>query len=161
MATTLDHHTSWSLPMWTDITHYLPKFKSTVLTGLDAAGNPYSLRCRPSPDSISQTLRLSLPDDIPLKNGPACMLFHKHDARLWNLLSFVVRGVLERDGQNWIFRPESFVPGVGIGGIPSYFRFLVNGRKATNQYLQNRGLVRPQIPWEEWREVFDQTESSV
>mgnify|MGYP001563759021 CR=1 FL=1 len=146
--------------MWTSLTQYLPKFKDGVLTGLDADGGPFSLRCQPQPDSAARVLRLSLPGNTPLRPGPACLLFHKHDDRLWNLLSFVVRGTLERDGQDWILRPEQFVPGVGIGGLMSYVRFLVNGRRTTSRYLRKRGLARPHIAWREWQEVFDQAKEA-
>ncbi len=146
--------------MWNSIAQYLPKFKNGVLSGLDADGSPFSLRCQPQPDSAAHVLRLPLPDHTPLRPGPACLLFHKHDDRLWNLLSFVVRGTLERDGQDWILRPEQFVPGVGIGGLMSYVRFLVNGRRTTSRYLQKRGLARPRIAWLEWQEVFHQAKET-
>jgi hypothetical protein len=146
--------------MWDSLLHYMSKFNSAVLTSLDAVGCPFSVRCQPQPDSTVRVLRLSLPEDTPLRPGPACLLFHKHDDRLWNLLSFVVRGTLEREGQGWILRPAQFVPGVGIGGLMSYVRFLVNGRRTTSRYLRKRGLARPRIAWHEWQEVFDQAKET-
>ena len=146
--------------MWANISRYLPKFDSAVLSGLDAAGRPFSVRCRPQADSANQVLRLPLPEAAPLMPGPACLLFHKHDDRLWNLLSFVVRGRLERDEQGWVLRPSQFIPGVGIGGLMSYIRFLVDGRRTTNRYLRKRGLPRPRIPWHEWQAVFDQAKEA-
>lgn len=142
--------------MWPEIARYLPKFDDAVLTGLDTAGHSFSVRCRPVPDPVSEMLRISIPDTVPLQSGPACLLFHKHDDNLWNLLSFVLRGSLECHGNTWIFVPEVFIPGVGIGGITSYLKFLIHGRRATNRYLRKRGLARPKIPWDEWQEVFDQ-----
>jgi hypothetical protein len=146
--------------MWTSLAQYLPKFRDGVLTGLDAEGSPFSLRCQPQPDPAARVLRLPLPEEAPLRPGPACLLFHKHDDRLWNLLSFVVRGTLERNGQEWILRPVHFVPGVGIGGLMSYVRFLVDGRRTTSRYLRRRGLARPRIPWREWQEVFGQAKET-
>ena len=146
--------------MWPNLTRYLPEFENGVLTGLDAAGRPFSLRCQPQPDATAQLLRLSLLEKTPLRPGPACLLFHKHDDRLWNLLSFVVRGTLERDGQDWILRPLQFVPGVGIGGLMSYVRFLVNGRQTTNHYLRQHGLARPLIAWHEWQDIIAQAKKT-
>ena len=152
--------------MWADISRYLPKFNSAVLSGLDTAGRPFSVRCHTQADSANQVLRLQT-DAVgfaqwaaPLEPGPACLLFHKHDDRLWNLLSFVVRGTLERNEQGWALRPVQFIPGVGIGGLMSYVRFLVDGRRTTNRYLRKRGLARPSIPWHEWQEVFDQAKEA-
>jgi hypothetical protein len=35
--------------MWADITKHLYEFESAVLSGLDEAGYPFSVRCRPYP----------------------------------------------------------------------------------------------------------------
>lgn len=148
--------------MWDSLVSYMPRFNSAVLTALDSSGHPFSLRCRPQAEAVAQVLRLPLPEAeaTPLMPGPACLLFHKHDDRLWNLLSFVVRGTLERDGHGWVLRPSQFIPGVGIGGLMSYIRFLVDGRRTTNRYLRQRGLPRPRIPWHEWQEVIDQAKEA-
>jgi hypothetical protein len=141
--------------MWTEINRYLPKFKSAVLSGLDANGRPFSLRCWSQPNDVGE-LRLELPAYIPLEAGSASLLCHSHDERLWNLLSFVLRGRLEKEGQAWVFRPEQFIPGAGIGGLLSYVRFLRDGRRTTRRYLQKRGLTRPRVPWQEMQDIFEQ-----
>ena len=142
--------------MWSEIERYMPEFKSGVLTGLDTDGRPFSLRCQAELDSQSETLRLDLPESVDLESGPASLLFHKHDENLWQLLSFAIRGDLERVGERWIFQPQDFIPGVGIGGLSSYLRFLIKGRKTTKQYMQKRGLERPKVPWDEWQAAFSQ-----
>jgi hypothetical protein len=146
--------------MWSEIKRYLPRFKSAVLTGLDAGGRPFSLRCKPQPD-VAGGLRLDLPGELPFEPGPACLLFHSHDERLWNLLSFVLRGTLETDPQGWVFHPEQFIPGMGIGGLMSFVRFLRHGRRTTRRYLAKRGLPRPRVPWDEWQAVFDRARQEV
>ncbi len=140
--------------MWAEINRYLPRFKSAVLSGLEAEGRPFSLRCRPQPDGAGG-LRLELPAYVPLEAGPASLLCHSHNENLWNLLSFVLRGQLEKEGQAWVFRPEQFIPGAGIGGLISYVRFLRDGRRTTRRYLEKRGLDRPRVPWQEMQEIFD------
>ncbi len=142
--------------MWSKIARYLPEFESAVLSALDAGGRPFSLRCRPRPDRAAAVLRLDLPTAIDLPAGPASLLCHRHDERLWNLKSFVLRGELEQGDGGWVFRPLAFIPGVAIGGLWSYVRFLRDGRRTTRRYLETRGLDRPQIPWDDWLAVLSE-----
>jgi len=143
---------------WPDILHYSREYQSAVITGLDVGGYPWSWRCRPSPDEAEKTLRLAFPNGIAPTDvrapGPACLLWHRHDDRLWQLHSFAVRGALIQDEVGWALRPEQFIPGVGIGGWRSYLRFLVNGRRTTRRYLEARNLPRPKLDWYEWQEIL-------
>jgi hypothetical protein len=111
--------------MWPEIREHLYQFDSAVLTGLDAGGYPFSVRCRPYPDkSGAEVLRVALPADTPIRPGPASLLCHRHDENLWNLKSFLVRGSLGHDVGGWNFEPIRFFPGVGIGGAPRHDAFL-------------------------------------
>jgi hypothetical protein len=140
--------------VWDEIEEHLPSFESAVLSALDAEGYPYSVRCRPQPDRASKLLRVRLPTGIPVRPGPASLLCHRHDEDLWNLKSFLVRGVLDAlDGEGWIFRPDKLVPGAGIGGPMSMVRFVVGARKNAKSYLESRGLPRPRVPWAEIQKV--------
>jgi hypothetical protein len=136
--------------MWKQLERYLPEFESAVLSGVDREGYPYSVRCQPSLEAGQQRLRVGLPTETMLQPGPACLLCHRHDEHLWNLKSFVVRGRLEQDGEGWLFCPEQFIPGVGIGGWRSYVNFVRNGRAATRAYYAKRGLPVPKVQWEEY-----------
>ena len=136
--------------MWAEITKYLYQFESAVLSGLDEAGYPFSVRCRPYPDASGvEVLRVWLPPDTPLRPGPASLLCHTHDENLWNLKSFLVRGVLVKDAGGWSFEPGKFIPGIGIGGLPAKIRFLAGSRRRARRYLRKRGLARPRILWDE------------
>lgn len=135
--------------MWDEIAEHLPDFKSAVLTGLDADGYPYSVRCRPYTDPVRRVLRMRLPANIAVRSGPASLLCHGHDENLWNLKSFLVRGELSRDARGWSLRPRRFVPGAGIGGPIGVLRFLAGSRRTAGRYLERRELSRPRIPWEE------------
>jgi hypothetical protein len=147
--------------MWPEISKYLYQFDSAVLTGLDAGGYPFSVRCRPYPDkSGEEVLRVALPADTPIRPGPAGLLCHRHDENLWNLKSFLVRGSLGHDVGGWRFEPIRFVPGVGIGGLPATIRFFVGSRRNAARYLKNRGLARPQIPWDEINAIKDEVFAS-
>ena len=81
--------------------------------------------------------------------GPATLLCHSHDENLWNLKSFLVRGVLAKDDGGWSFEPGQFIPGAGIGGLPAMLRFFIGSRRNAGRYLKKRGLARPRIPWDE------------
>ncbi len=133
--------------MWRDVTRHLRDFESAVLTGVDVEGYPFSIRCRPEPDPATRTLRVQLPADLPIQPGPGSLLCHRHDQRLWNQKSFLVRGVLTGEPSGWVFRPSQFIPGAGIGGMKGLLRFVVSSRRAAQRYLAARGLRRPGIPW--------------
>lgn len=134
--------------MWDKIVQGLPKFSSAVLTGLDADGYPFSLRCQPEIDHARQVIRVQFPPSLPIQAGAAGLLCHAHDEQLWNLNRFAVRGKLEKDGEAWIFRPEQFSEGEATG-LAASISFVTKGRRATSQYLKKRNLPRPRIPWDE------------
>jgi len=81
--------------MWDEILRHLPDLESAVLTGIDAEGYPYSVRCRPQPDARAP--RVQLPPYGPVRPGFASLLCRSHDENLWNLKSFLVRGILARE----------------------------------------------------------------
>jgi hypothetical protein len=136
--------------MWAEITGHLYEFESAVLSGLDEAGYPFSVRCRPYPDaSGTEALKIWLPPGTPVRPGPASLLCHSHDENLWNLKSFLVRGALVKDAGGWSFEPCRFIPGMGIGGLPAMIRFFISSRRKASRYLKERNLARPSIPWDE------------
>jgi hypothetical protein len=146
--------------VWDEIVEHLPRFESAVLTGLDAEGYPFSVRCRPRINAVARVLEVHLPAGIPVRPGPASLLCHRHDENLWHLRSFLVRGELNRDGRGWTFRPQRFVPGAGIGGPMGVVRFFVGSRRTARRYLEKRGLSRPRVPWEEIRALKAQARAS-
>lgn len=135
--------------MWTEISRYLPEFSSAVLTAFDERDAPASLRVQPQLDAGSQVIRFVLPAGQFIQPGKACLLCHRHDQNLWNLKSFGVQGMLEQAENGWLLRPTRFIPGMGIGGMGSYLRFVLDGRKNTSRYLEKRGMPRPRIDWEQ------------
>lgn len=143
--------------MWDEIVKHLADFSSALLTGVDEAGYPFSVRCRPEPDVDEQVLRVQVPEYTNIQPGSAGLLCHKHDEQLWNLKSFILLGSLKRGAHGWIFRPQRFTPGAGIGGLIGMARFLRSGRRIAKRYLDKRGLERPSIPGDRvhalWAEV--------
>src|SRR5260370_40165587 len=134
--------------MWAEVQRHLRGFASPVLTGVDSVGYPVSIRCAPQLDETAQVLRVSVPDWTGIRPGPASLLCHGHNQLLWDLRSFMVRGILEpTDGETWLFRPTHFAPGTGIGGPAGMGGFGLAKRRAPRRYLQPRGLARPRIDW--------------
>jgi hypothetical protein len=134
--------------VWDEIIAQVPEYPSAVATARDEEGYPFSFRCHPSPDASSQVLRLRVPPGAPVRPGPANLLCHKHDEWLWHQRSFLVRGTLERDSEEWLLRPISYLPGVGYGGVRGQMRFVLGARRAAHRYLRSRGLPRPKVPWD-------------
>ena len=141
--------------MWTKLVKYLAEFPNATLSGRDKAGYPYCLRCVPRPDLDKHALHLQLAEDEPLQPGPASLLCHEHDEWIDNMKSFVVRGRLEKDG-GWLFYPKQFVTGVGVGfmaGMPGMVR---RTRRNCARYLEERGLARPEVNWEEVSQIWSE-----
>lgn len=135
--------------MWTEIEKYLPLFESAVLNTSDGEGYPYNVRCRPELDRPAGSLRIDLARGTNVQAGPASLLFHSHDEELWNQKIFLLRGRLEETGDGHVFRPEKFIPSMGIGGPLGMVHMVLGVRKAAAAYLKRRNLERPRIPWAE------------
>ncbi len=142
--------------MWAEIEKYLPLFESAVLNAGDGEGYPYSIRCRPELDRPAEILRLDLAEGTNVQAGPACLLFHSHDEKLWNQKIFLLRGRLEETQEGYVFRPEKFIPSIGIGGPVAILRTIIGARKSAAAYLEKRGLERPSIPWTEVETVKEE-----
>jgi hypothetical protein len=141
--------------MWAEIEKHLPKFETAVLNATDAEGYPYSVRCHPEQDQ-AKVLRLDLADGGDLRPGPASLLCHSHDEKLWNQKIFLLRGRLEETQEGYVFRPEKFIPSIGIGGPAGMLRTIIGARKSAAAYLEKRGLERPSIPWTEVETVKEE-----
>src|SRR5918998_3478861 len=50
-------------------------------------------------------------------------------------------------GDGWTFRPEKFVPSLGIGSALDTVRAVFGIRRAARTYLEKRGLPWPAVPW--------------
>jgi len=141
--------------MWDNIVKHLADFPNAVLTVVDDAGYPFSVRCTPKPDNSIQVLRLDLPNISRIQHGSASLIFHMHDELLWNLKSFLITGSLERDEKGYKLVPRRFIPGVGIGNFfLSLIQLIRDGRRTAKRYLDRRGLSRPKIPWKDINDLY-------
>src|SRR5205823_3130861 len=137
--------------MWREVTRHLGRYPNAVLTAQDTSGYPFSVRCRPTVDATAEIIRIDPPVQVSLKPGPASLLCHSHNQFLWNLRSFLLRGVLSRDDAGWRFEVGQFIPGIGIGGPVGMMRFAMAKRRVAAKYLADRNLDRPRLPWDELR----------
>lgn len=129
----------------------LPTYRSAVLCSLDGDGMPSLRRVRPTADPARRVFVVD-GDAEPLRAGPASLLCHSHDERLWNLRSMVTVGRLEpRDG-GWAFAPSRFVPGAGTDPL-TLLRMIRQNRQNASNYLRRRQQSRPRIPWDEYATV--------
>lgn len=133
----------------------LPTFPSAVLTVPDPSGYPYSLRCQ-TRENGHGAICLALPEWVDFAPAPASLLCHRHDERLWNLRSFVLRGSLERDAKGWLLKPREFVPGMGVDGILGWLRFIRDARLRTIRYLRRHNQAWPSVDWKEIEELLTQ-----
>ena len=142
---------------WREIARAMRGYDSAVITARDERGYPVSVRMRPIPDERTQTLSVPLPDDLRMEPGPAWLLCHYHDEHLWSLRSFGARGWLELRPDGWHFRPTTFVP--GMGGIAAMVRLFVGGRRRARRYVTARGIVPPEIRWDQINAVKRQVKA--
>ena len=129
----------------------LPTYRSAVLCSLDDDGTPSLRRVRPTADPAARVFLVD-GDAEPLRAGPASLLCHSHDEKLWNLRSMVSVGRLEpRDG-GWVFAPTRFVPGAGTDPL-TLLRMIRQNRRNAREYLERRQQPRPRIPWHQYAAV--------
>ncbi|MEZ0342345.1 hypothetical protein ACAG25_20465 [Mycobacterium sp. pV006] len=131
--------------MWTDAARRLSRFSEAVLTAYDGQGYPVSVRVSTHAyDAATGELPVVLPEALAAVEGPANLLCHYHDEKLWNLDSAQVRGRLQRRDDAWVFVTESFTP------KSRWFlvSFLKNNHTAAQRYLDKRGLDRPPVNWD-------------
>jgi hypothetical protein len=127
-------------------------FPSAVLASRTEDGGPTLRRIRVTGPGADGGLALAVPDDADLRPGPAGLLSHSHDDKLWNLRSVGVVGELRSAGGGWALRPERIIGGVKATPI-SVARQLAGLRRTARGYLEKRSLPRPEIAWDSIREV--------
>lgn len=136
--------------MWAEAAKWLGKFDEAVLTVLDADGYPVSVRVDPrNYDATTGRLPVTLSGALAAVDGPANVLSHYHDEKLWHLNAIQIKGRIERRDGGWVFESTKF-------DAPSrlaFFHFLARARTAAQKYLDKRGLKRPPINWPAVKEI--------
>ncbi|MEU5042116.1 pyridoxamine 5'-phosphate oxidase family protein [Streptomyces griseorubiginosus] len=133
----------------------LAPYDTAVLAARDASGAPVLARTRPVPTAGGFVVRP--PDDCAVTAGPASLLVHRHDERLNAMRNAVVRGHLTRTADGWLLAPEKVLEPMGSGRPTDALRVLRRTQRATDRYLQRRGLTRPPVQWDRFRAVAART----
>jgi hypothetical protein len=128
----------------------LPGYEGAVLSWADADGMPCSARTRLE-GCDGDGLVVGRTSGRPLREGPASLLCHRHDERLWNLKSFGATGHIGPVGDRWVFTPERFLPGASSSDPRSLVRMVRSSRANARRYLDKRGLPWPDVPWHEYK----------
>lgn len=136
--------------MWGEAAKWLNKFDDAVLTVIDADGYPASVRVQSRGyDGSTGELRATLPDAVRAVEGPANLLCHSHDEKMWNLQMLTVKGRLENRDGSWVFCSEGFEAPSKLAVV----NFIKNARNSAQKYLDKRGLNRPEVNWAAVKEI--------
>ena len=133
--------------MWSEAAKELAKFREAVLTALDPAGYPVSVRqMAPRYDPGTGEFTVVWPSGLSVAEGPATVLCHSHDEKLWNIKQMQIKGRLERRADQWVFISTDFrrPPGSQLG---VFWRMARDMRRAGRRYLDRRGLEMPTVNW--------------
>ncbi len=121
-------------------------YPTAVLAARDASGAPVLARTRPV--ATGDGFAVHVPTDCAATEGPASLLVHRHDEQLNNLTNAVVRGELKEAGDGWLLVPDSVLEPMGSGKGLDGIRLLRRTGRATDRYLERRGLPRPKVRWD-------------
>jgi hypothetical protein len=133
-------------------------YPTAILTAIEPAGYPVSVRCKPVFDEANQQVRIPRSAFIPEPSTKASLLFHRHREGLLDQCQLMIKGkLIDGDGELLLQNLE-FITGTGsqtTDKIPyanapiELFRFWRLGRRSANAYLAKRKEPWPPIPFDE------------
>lgn len=130
----------------------LATFTEGVVTAVDPEGYPVSVRQSRLRYHISTgEMHVTWPDGVAVAEGPANLLCHSHDEKLWSLRALQIKGRLERRDDGWVFVGSAFTPPPGV--VVMFWRAARSNRAAGHRYLKKRGLRPPQVNWAAIKEI--------
>jgi hypothetical protein len=133
--------------VWAEAAKWLGKFPEAVVTAVDAEGYPVSVRqTAPSYDADTGQMSVAWPAGVAVAEGPASVLCHSHNEKVWNIKAMQIKGRLERRAGDWVFISTAFTPPPGM--LITFLRLSRNGRAAARRYLDKRGLTAPAVNWD-------------
>lgn len=146
--------------MWVEAATALAAFPEAVVTAVDPDGYPVSVRQNsPRYDATTGEMVVAWPHGVPINEGPANVLCHAHNEKLWNLRFLQIKGRLERRGDDWVFVSSAFTPPSNM--VVTFWRAAKSSRTAGNRYLDKRRLERPQVNWAAIKEIHRRAQSRV
>jgi hypothetical protein len=136
--------------VWSEAAKWLGKFDEAVLTVLDGDGYPVSVRVNPlTYDAATGQLPATLLETLGAVEGPANLLCHYHDEKMWNIKAIQIKGRLEKRDSGWVFVSTSFNPPSKLAMLSA----LKNAGTSAQKYLDKRGLKRPDVDWVAVKEI--------
>ena len=133
--------------MWSEAANELAKFTEAVVTALDPAGYPVSVRQTVSHyDPASGEFTVVWPSGLAVAEGPATVLCHSHDEKLWHIRQMQIKGRLERRAERWVFTSTDFRR-PPRSQLAVFWRMSRDMRRAGSRYLDRRRLQMPMVNW--------------
>lgn len=133
--------------MWAEAAKRLAEYEEAVVTALDPAGYPVSIRqAAPRYDPATGEFTVEWPSGLAVSEGPAIVLCHYHDEKLWNIRQLQIRGRLERRAERWVFISTGFRPPPACA-LGVFVRLARDMRKSGKRYLGRRDLEKPTVNW--------------
>ena len=133
--------------MWDEAAAHLADFTEAVVTALDPDGYPVSVR-QPAGkyDTATGELTLEWPPGLAVAEGPATVLCHSHDDKLWSIKLMHIKGRLAPRGAGWVFISTAFAP-PPRSQLGVMRRAARDMRRQGKRYLARRGLQKPKVNW--------------
>ncbi|MBK6574779.1 MAG: hypothetical protein IPG17_00975 [Sandaracinaceae bacterium] len=136
--------------MWKRAKKDLGTYQEAVINVKDAEGRGVSVRqLKPALDVATGTMPVAIPSALGAVPGPATLLAHFHDEKLWNMRTMSIKGSVEQRAGQWVFVASSYRPA-------SPMDFLRGTRVSAAKYLERRGLPRPKPNYEVIHRLFDE-----
>ncbi|HMA33336.1 MAG TPA: hypothetical protein VKY74_02555 [Chloroflexia bacterium] len=140
-------------------------YSTGILTTVDAGGYPVSVRCSPELDDSQEVITFrDLAPPAAGWEGPACLLFHRHDARLEQQYELLIKGRVAPGPAGLVLRPEGWLTGTGsaqtdrmphAGAPGDLIRFLLLGRRKAREYLAKHQERWPPLDFAEMLRQLD------
>jgi hypothetical protein len=134
--------------MWKRAKKDLGTYQEAVINVKDAEGRGVSVRqLKPAFDVATGTMPVAIPTALGVVAGPATLLAHFHDEKLWNMRTMSIKGSVEQREGQWVFVASGYRPA-------SPMDFLRGTRVSAAKYLERRGLTRPKPNYEVIHRLF-------
>ncbi len=136
--------------MWAEAAKWLGKFDEAVLTMLDSDGYPASVRVDSRAyDPATGELPATLPGALHVVEGPANLLCHYHDEKLWKLNAIQHQGSGSRIEMAHGCSPHGVQRAVETGDVVVH-----QGNAVLGQEIPRQARSRPsEVDWAAVKEI--------
>jgi hypothetical protein len=136
-------------PLTAQVRDALWRYPTSVFTARDDHGWPYVSRATITAATDSNSYLVKPVESVPVKSGPASLLWHRHGGRANQLMSsLLVVGTTSTGPERLAFTPERIpaaAPSTETPLSPDDWR--EQARKTSLNYLQQHNIDPPKINW--------------